>query len=106
MTYVLRLVLLATTILLGACASQDYVLSEISNYDSFVGKRFTEIIEPVAQLGFKKINETVESEELENRRPDGCSTIFTILKTDGVITSWRVNPSPSTCKVRKKPLNV
>jgi hypothetical protein len=92
--------------LLSACANDEYFLSEVPNYDDLVGKKFTEVIHPVAQLGFKKLNETNESEELEDKRPDGCSTVFEVRKADGVITHWRVTPSPSACKVRRKPFNV
>lgn len=103
----LRIIAISTTagLFLGACASADYWLTEIPNYDYLVGRKFTEAISPVAQRGFKKTLDASDHEEVEDKRPDGCSTIFGIRKADGVITYWRVLPSPSACKVARKALN-
>lgn len=106
MTSSLRVLFLVVAMLLGACTNDEYFLSEVPNYDDFVGKKFKEVIQPVAQLGYRKLSETNELEELEDKRPEGCSTVFEVRKADGVITRWRVTPSPSACKVRRKPFNV
>jgi hypothetical protein len=103
-----RVTLIAVTIglSLAACASDDYRLTEIPNYDHLVGKKYIEVIPYAAQLGFKKTLDAPDHEEVEDKRPDGCSTIFGIRKADGVITYWRVLPSPNACKVARKALNV
>lgn len=99
-----RLILLITMMLtLCACANEPM---EIPNYDRLIGKKFTDVIQPVARLGFRTIGETSEFEELENKRSDGCSTIFGVRKSDGVIAYWRISPSPEACKVTRKPVNV
>ena len=91
---------------LSSCAYNPYGLTEVPNLDHFIGKKFSEVIQPIDQLGFKKTREIAEFEELENKRPDGCVTIFGVRKKDGVIGYWRITPSPTECKVRRIPLNV
>lgn len=93
------------SLLVGACASEDYWPTEVPNYDHLVGKKYVEVISPVAQRGFKKTQENSEYEEVEDKRPDGCSTIFGVRKADGVIAYWRVLANSDACKVSRKAFN-
>lgn len=94
------------SLLLGGCASEYYWPTEVPNYDHLVGKKFTDVISQVAQRGFKKTMDAPDHEEVEDKRSDGCSTVFGIRKPDGIITYWLVLPSPSVCKVARKAFNV
>ena len=81
--------LISAALALGSCANDAYLLTEFPNYDHLIGKRFSEVISLVGQRGFRRIGETNEYEDLEERRPDGCATVFGIRKKDGVIAYWR-----------------
>jgi hypothetical protein len=87
-----------------ACAN-PYRL-EVPNYDHLIGKKWVEIGQPQSRLAFKRIRELEGYEELEANRPDGCAVLFGVRKIDGVVSYWRVTPSPQSCKVRANPLNV
>lgn len=87
-----------------ACSSaEDYKLRD-PDHDAFVGKKFGESIY-MGRRVYKVIASNDVSEELENRRSDGCILVFGVRKLDDVILYWRVDSEPGTCKVRSKPIN-
>lgn len=86
------------------CANEDYWRTEIPNYDSFIGRKFVDVIHPVAQRGHRVVRETDEYRDLEDKRSDGCATLFGVRKKDGVIAYWRVTPSPESCRFSRKPV--
>ena len=98
--------LLAVTSALTSCSNDVYRPNVTPNYDDLVGKKFSEEISRVGQLGFKQVSETNEIREVADKRSDGCTTVFGVRKSDGIIAYWRVTPSPEECKVRSKALNV
>jgi hypothetical protein len=87
-----------------ACAMGEPDVMEAPNYDSLIGKNFSNSIFKGRQV-YKKIRETAAIEELENRRLDGCILVFGVRKTDDVIEYWRIDSGPNTCKVHRKPIN-
>lgn len=75
------------------------------NYDSLVGKKFSESIYKGRQV-YKVIHQTDTLEVFENRRSDGCILVFGVRKEDDVIEYWRVDSGEGTCWVTDRPLNL
>jgi hypothetical protein len=92
--------LLIATLLAG-CAS-NYEVDRVPNYDHLIGTQFSKL--PSAR-GFTQVSDSAGVRELEDRRSDGCTTVFGVRRADDVITHWRVIPSPEQCLVRREALN-
>lgn len=92
-------------LLLSACGSDPYGLAEPPNYDSLVGKSFSQSIFKGRQV-YHVVRQTDSTEELENRRSDGCILVFGVRKSDDIIEYWRVDSGAGTCFTTKKPRNM
>jgi hypothetical protein len=89
-----------------ACASlEEYYVPVVPNYDHLLGRKFEETFSRPGILGFKPIKKSDDITELQDTRPDGCTTAFGVRESDRVITYWRVTPSPEQCKVLRKSHN-
>ena len=89
-----------------ACAVGDsYLLTQPPNYDHLLNKSFTQSIFKGREV-FKKVRDTGQIEELENRRKDGCILVFGVQKDNDIIKYWRVDSGPGTCYTPRKPSNV